>query len=529
MSPQEEIDNSKIDYRTSSDNPLNLNWEAGSYLVFSNSAEIKNTYDQLKTSFNDENYYILDSFEDQNDFFSMRRTYDEYEEKAFSVGWNPKQVSDIPIINDVLSSMLSVDGLVQVGNEIQYFSSDVNAKAPISEKNRLKQIITEGEIIRPTDVANGIEVTTRGGGAFCPADFNVSINHATFEVDIVYTGETPNGEDKNLTWNIGTNNANQLNFTHQYSGPGNYEICATFTEREIFTDTVFYYLEDSRDSTYRLSNGSDTTVTIPFITEKSALVSKVRIGCTSTICKNIEIGGCTADFSFNIGIDNVVNFVNQSSSAYGQITGYLWNFGDGDTSTLVNPTHIYECDRDYEVNLIVFSPQCPNGQAVATPQSISASGINCCDSNPSSKWRDQEHPTDENKMIKYKYDMGSEWEWLNDQDFKAKIKYLENRSGGLFGGTQWRNTNGLLDVDFAGDVYAADEDDCKCQDPRDLSASPPNKTAKKHTFKDPLDGTALSSDKVWLKQSSPVYIDWKVDGVLYLRQQAQLDPAFKCD
>ena len=506
---------------------MTKNWAANSYLVFKDTDDISSTYNALVTKFNDINYDVLDNFEESRDFYSMRSTYNEYQENTLNAGGDLSQIIGNPIFSDVLSSMISVDGLVQVGDEIQYFSSDVYAKAPITEKNRLKDIIVYGEVMNPNDVSNGIIITPRTS-SFCNASFNFTVNHSSFEVDVVYTGDTPNGEDKLLTWSVGSNNDNQLNFTHQFDSPGTKQICATYSEREIFQDTICVFLLDTRDSTFTTTSGQDTTITISFFRETCIAFDNVRIGCTSTICQDITIGGCTANFSTNIGIDNVVNFVNLSSAPNGVITGYQWNFGDGQTSTEVNPTHTYECDRDYNVNLIVFSPQCPGGQATVST-TVSASGVNCCDSNPSSSWREQLHPTDESKMIRYRYDMGSAWAWFNDQDFKAKIEYWEDREGGLFGGKKWRKTEGVLDVNFGGNVFAEDEEGCECQDPRDLSASPPNKEAKSHTFKDPLSGTALSSDVLWIKQSSPVFIDWMVDGVLYLNQEVQLDPAFECE
>lgn len=53
-----------------------------------------------------------------------------------------------------------------------------------------------------------------------------------------------------------------------------------------------------------------------------------------------------ADFDFSID-DLSVDFDNQSTGA----TSYLWNFGDGQTSTQTNPLHQYDEDGVYEVRL----------------------------------------------------------------------------------------------------------------------------------------------------------------------------------
>jgi PKD repeat protein len=39
-------------------------------------------------------------------------------------------------------------------------------------------------------------------------------------------------------------------------------------------------------------------------------------------------------------------------------TSWLWNFGDGTTSTEANPTHIYQTDGDYIVTLLIETPGC---------------------------------------------------------------------------------------------------------------------------------------------------------------------------
>ncbi|MBU1371897.1 MAG: gliding motility-associated C-terminal domain-containing protein [Bacteroidetes bacterium] len=48
------------------------------------------------------------------------------------------------------------------------------------------------------------------------------------------------------------------------------------------------------------------------------------------------------------------NFVNSSKNA----TGYLWNFGDGETSTAVNPSHTYTKSGRYVISLVSYNQQC---------------------------------------------------------------------------------------------------------------------------------------------------------------------------
>lgn len=50
-----------------------------------------------------------------------------------------------------------------------------------------------------------------------------------------------------------------------------------------------------------------------------------------------------------------VNFNNTSSISAGSIVSHNWNFGDGNTSTLINPTHTYLSPGNYNVRLITGS------------------------------------------------------------------------------------------------------------------------------------------------------------------------------
>jgi len=76
----------------------------------------------------------------------------------------------------------------------------------------------------------------------------------------------------------------------------------------------------------------------------------------STMTDEITVGsGPTADFSFlpTSGEEPLtVSFTDLSASTDG-IVSWLWNFGDGKTSTEQNPTHIYTNEGIYTVSLTV--------------------------------------------------------------------------------------------------------------------------------------------------------------------------------
>ncbi|MEE9440037.1 MAG: PKD domain-containing protein [Saprospiraceae bacterium] len=79
-------------------------------------------------------------------------------------------------------------------------------------------------------------------------------------------------------------------------------------------------------------------------------------GSESILFSNaVEVLGLpVGDFNGEL-IENQIEFTTNSQN----VTSYLWNFGDGETSTLKNPTHIYSQNGEYTVKLIL-SNECGN-------------------------------------------------------------------------------------------------------------------------------------------------------------------------
>ena len=53
--------------------------------------------------------------------------------------------------------------------------------------------------------------------------------------------------------------------------------------------------------------------------------------------------------------NDTIAFTNNSNFSNGNILGYLWTFGDGDSSLLSNPTHVYDSSGFYQVILTAFA------------------------------------------------------------------------------------------------------------------------------------------------------------------------------
>lgn len=82
-------------------------------------------------------------------------------------------------------------------------------------------------------------------------------------------------------------------------------------------------------------------------------------GCSATAIQNVTIHDIpVSKFSVVDACDSSsVVFSDSSSVATGSITKYYWEFGDGDTSNVQNPTHIYKNPGTYKVRFLVTSDQ----------------------------------------------------------------------------------------------------------------------------------------------------------------------------
>lgn len=82
----------------------------------------------------------------------------------------------------------------------------------------------------------------------------------------------------------------------------------------------------------------------------------------------VEIPPPAARFSYGSAcLNSPVDFIDSSSICYGALNGWLWDFGDGNTSTASAPSHIYTSTGNFQVSLTVYSS---NGDSASTLQNI---------------------------------------------------------------------------------------------------------------------------------------------------------------
>jgi PKD repeat protein len=101
--------------------------------------------------------------------------------------------------------------------------------------------------------------------------------------------------------------------------------------------------------------------------------------CDSVVVSNAAGGGstsCNASFTTTIS-GNTVSFANNSS---GTGLNHYWNFGDGSTSSVANPTYTYSTAGTYSVCLTVWdngTPVCADTLCTTVTTSGSGGSVNC--------------------------------------------------------------------------------------------------------------------------------------------------------
>ena len=144
------------------------------------------------------------------------------------------------------------------------------------------------------------------------ASFKIAVNTACGPTMVEFTNTSENAV--NYTWDFGDGViSNQRNPVYLYESPGVYFV-------ELRADDVFGNISLAMD-----------TITIK---------TKPKAQFEYLLESNGHSGG-------------LVYFYNYSGNA----DSYLWDFGDGNTSTHMNPTHIYRERDDYRVSLIVTNTE----------------------------------------------------------------------------------------------------------------------------------------------------------------------------
>lgn len=203
------------------------------------------------------------------------------------------------------------------------------------------------------------------------------------------------GSIVSYSWNFGDGNFSSLNSpSHAYIQPGNYSAtliatsgfgCVDSISKPVNINstplanfgntTACYGTATSFNDLSTISSGSLANWVWNFGDGDSSLVQNPQhtydvpgtynvtlfvasaYGCIDTITQSVTVNPePIAAFSFNnVCQGNSINFINTSYINGGVIDSYDWNFGDGNTSNVENPSHTYVSAGNYTVTLNVRS------------------------------------------------------------------------------------------------------------------------------------------------------------------------------
>jgi PKD repeat protein len=134
--------------------------------------------------------------------------------------------------------------------------------------------------------------------------------------------------------NDGTVDSTLQNPSHTYAAPGTFTVSLTVT---------------GENGSATVTRANLVTVTAP-----GALVAAFTSEVTAS-----PIPGRPGTAVGSVYDDETIQFTDTST---GGATGWLWNFGDGTTSTLQNPTHTFATPGTYDVFLTVTGPGGPDSE-----------------------------------------------------------------------------------------------------------------------------------------------------------------------
>jgi PKD repeat protein len=129
----------------------------------------------------------------------------------------------------------------------------------------------------------------------------------------------------------------------------------SFSDESIAGSPIISWYWDFGDG----NNSTDQNPIHAYTSSGSYIVSlTIQTGfCTSTYTDTVWVSSsfCAAGFQYNV-VGDTVEFLDNSTAAT-TIQSWFWNFGDGTTSTLQNPVHVYT-PGFYDVTLTIQADSC---------------------------------------------------------------------------------------------------------------------------------------------------------------------------
>jgi len=151
---------------------------------------------------------------------------------------------------------------------------------------------------------------------------------------------------------VGNNSNCQASFNYQINPNGVYQFIGQFLP--VTSATQWYW--NFGDSTYSNLQNPSHTFPAPGVYNVCLTVSSTT--CPPiTVCQTVVVQasniGCNAHFMYQQNGSTVHFFTNNSGTPVSPNMNYYWDFGNGSSSTLINPIHTYTVPGTYTVCLTV--------------------------------------------------------------------------------------------------------------------------------------------------------------------------------
>ncbi len=232
--------------------------------------------------------------------------------------------------------------------------------------------------------------------AFSHPTVSIAMNNACAGSPVQFSASSNVNTNMQYSWNVANSHTfNASSFSYTFATPGSYNVMLTATSSlgcsgsiasivQVYSNPVVSFatnetclnsptyfsnqssVQGAAISSYSWSFGDNqqsTQFNPPHTyaaagTYNAVLTAVSDKGCSSSVTKLVEVHP-NPNVTFNAGMQGCapVNaaFVSNASVTSGNVTGWLWNFGDGEISTDAHPLHVFDHTGNYDVTLTVVS------------------------------------------------------------------------------------------------------------------------------------------------------------------------------
>jgi len=194
---------------------------------------------------------------------------------------------------------------------------------------------------------------TAGTYTVCLTIYNDSSCTNTYCQDITVSSQLPTC-DASFSFQLDTTSILPMNAYEYY-----------YTDLSVSNSTISSWTWNFGDgNTSSSQNPSHIYYTLNMEPYIVCLAITTSNGCSDNFCDTLFPGNnsvfCDAQFSFYL--DTLVNCINcfqftDQSISSGSITAWLWDFGDGQTDTIQNPSHSYNSSGSYTICLTITTSE----------------------------------------------------------------------------------------------------------------------------------------------------------------------------